>query len=1581
MSEELIGKYLSEETVKQQTDYFINQMDRVKKSYFETKALLKNLGSLEGGTNITAGIAEATKSVQVFGENSKTAVREHNKLIDVIVKAGNTSGDAAKKIKEQAGAYNDLSQKHKEAQKNAENLAAKYGVESKQAIEAAQAAAKYKEQLNGIANLIKTAGASTSKQELPTNAFAALNQQYKEAQNNARIMAAEFGLDSKEALEAAESVFALKQRLDEIKGFSANYNLQQYAKNVPSTSNFDELQKEQIAAETTAEAVTDLDRAQAAAANSATVWGAAQKGLADNVKGSNGSIGEQEKIFTQVQGSLDQYTGTLRDNLRILLENKLAIDENKKSQKEIESAIKGQGSATETQIGKLAALKEEQELLAATNNRVSETIRLQAKEFTSTSGSIEEIETRLASLSQVYESLGDTERSKPFGKELKKQIDALENSLANVGKGFNPSAFAPAVQILVQRLEQVRQKIAQMKQGDPGFDKLQKEEQLLTQLTANLGKQFETSRTELRAFQDAAIKLGITLGEDSEEFLKFNEAVGDGMNQIEDLKAATKFQAGDARFINGLVSAATGLAGAYSIAQGTQEIFGDSSEELQKKMVRLQAVLTVLNGLQAVSNAIQTESGAIQVVLAGKTAVLTAAKRIQVALYGQGAIAAQAEAVAQVENAAATEAAAVANTTNAGAAVANTAATEAQVVVTEAATVATTKLSMATKILTTLGILGVITGVVLLVAKLGDWLFSTKDIVKEQENLTNQLQQTNEALIEQANLVQGTTSGTRTYLQNQLTNAQAAQKSQIEIFAARKTLYKEEQRLATEQVATLGATNKQQAELATKLEGFVGRKQLLLDRLKKDLALGDEKSAETTQKAIDLIQGQINAIQPLYDAGQKAREDLFNANQNLNQLEIEEQAFSESEKRKLVLETARIWADAVETQNQRILNSDRSTLGERIKAIEAIAAAQRRVTEAEKNDVLNDPSSSPVDKTLAIKKAAQEEKAIQIELADERIKLIETDRIKRLAAQKNVLEDQLELSIEYNKKIAVDENISYGERLKAFQQYTQDQKVQADANYKFQLEQAGLTAKQIEDFQKAPDTFKPDNIKITYDELLAIASNYRKELAKLDIAGLEGFNKVVEVELQKQAGLREKSLRDIKRGLDRLDLGTKIDYNKDLIGLIESYNKGNLSRKEFLEARANLDADFYIKSKQTQIRFLEEELQNYSDAESKELEARAKVNDLKRRLLEETDPTKKEGLSGQLNNANIELKAAQELADKKIQIEQDLADKIQEITENSVNARIEAEQRLYELKAEFARQFIDLSGTITSAIFDSQIEDLENQKQANAEYYNDEIAQINALAITQEEKNKRIIISETQRDAKAAIIDAKENDRKRKKAEFERVIQIAQISFEAIRSAATIRAQVAEASALAAKYAALALTPGGQIYAPAAGAMAAAAGAMAAQIPITFALAAAQIASIIAVPIKYALGTDDHPGGDAIVGDGGRKEVVIEPSGKTYITPNTPTLIKNMPKHTVVKPDAEEFLKDVTKGETDKVLSYSQLMREMQGLNTDELKENLNQNFKGLNQTIKNQPKVVLNGVGKADVLMKYGYNELKHIG
>lgn len=68
--------------------------------------------------------------------------------------------------------------------------------------------------------------------------------------------------------------------------------------------------------------------------------------------------------------------------------------------------------------------------------------------------------------------------------------------------------------------------------------------------------------------------------------------------------------ASDTKYIDAAVNVVTGLAGAFSIAQGAAGLLGKENEDLQKALLKVQSSMAILNGLEAVSNTIRKTSAA-----------------------------------------------------------------------------------------------------------------------------------------------------------------------------------------------------------------------------------------------------------------------------------------------------------------------------------------------------------------------------------------------------------------------------------------------------------------------------------------------------------------------------------------------------------------------------------------------------------------------------------------------------------------------------------------------------------------------------------------------------------------------------------------------------------------------------------------------------------------------------------------------------------------------------------------------------------------------------------------------------------
>lgn len=189
-------------------------------------------------------------------------------------------------------------------------------------------------------------------------------------------------------------------------------------------------------------------------------------------------------------------------------------------------------------------------------------------------------------------------------------------------------------------------------------------------------------------------------------------------------------------------------------------------------------------------------------------------------------------------------------------------------------------------------------------------------------------------------------------------------------------------------------------------------------------------------------------------------------------------------------------------------------------------------------------------------------------------------------------------------------------------------------------------------------------------------------------------------------------------------------------------------------------------------------------------------------------------------------------------------------------------------------QMINGLTSMMNSLYDARIEALDKEQDANDEAYEHEIERIEALqergAISTEEAEARKRAAEDKTRLKEEEISKKKAELQTKQAKWDKANNIVQTS---MNTAVAIMAAWKMGPIVGAVFAAL-----------------------------VAALGAAQLAAIMATPIpKYAKGTKDHPGGLAIVGDGGKKEGVITEKG-LFVTPDKPTLV-DLPKHAQVMPD------------------------------------------------------------------------------
>lgn len=337
-------------------------------------------------------------------------------------------------------------------------------------------------------------------------------------------------------------------------------------------------------------------------------------------------------------------------------------------------------------------------------------------------------------------------------------------------------------------------------------------------------------------------------------------------------------------------------------------------------------------------------------------------------------------------------------------------------------------------------------------------------------------------------------------------------------------------------------------------------------------------------------------------------------------------------------------------------------------------------------------------------------------------------------------------------------------------------------------------------------------------------------------------------------------------------------YTSELKELEKAFASGLIQREEYEKAKAEMTERFSVETASAAISSLEQQLE-----------------------VEDLSADDREAIAEKLQKAKADLANAE--ADAEIAAIKRVADE---------------EEKSYQKRMENARQWMEISsdaigtiGGLMTAMYEGDINDIEEKQEANENAYNADVERIESLVesgvISTEEGEARKRAAEAETAKKNEELENEKVKLQQKQAKWQKGVDIAQAGI---------------ATALAITRALPNLVLAG----------------------IIAAMGAVQVATIAATPIPaYKDGTKNggHIGGLAIVGDGGKQEVIVY-GGKGWITPDTPTII-DLPKGAEVYPDVNTFesmslnLTPLSETRENPVVvnDYSELSREMKGVRSE----------------------------------------------
>lgn len=447
------------------------------------------------------------------------------------------------------------------------------------------------------------------------------------------------------------------------------------------------------------------------------------------------------------------------------------------------------------------------------------------------------------------------------------------------------------------------------------------------------------------------------------------------------------------------------------------------------------------------------------------------------------------------------------------------------------------------------------------------------------------------------------------------------------------------------------------------------------------------------------------------------------------------------------------------------------------------------------------------------------------------------------------------------------------------------------ANYDEQIaEIKGNSAAEIElraNFAKLRDRELADLAAKHTDDLRAIEE---KNLQNL-MAGYEGeAQQTMEYIKLRQRLLEVQREREIyaaeKEGADVANVHHK--YNQLMMSTAQSYNEILLQKEQEWQAAREQQRAKELSDEQTRLaKALQAGMMTREQYEQKsselqtlyaQEEAQATIDGLKKILatIPLTNAERLE-LEKKLHEAEIALNAAKNKAIEEADAQHTA----------KINAMWEKRIEIVQTAQKFVGEFSQLG----RALFEREAQSLEEAQERLDKAYEAEEERITRLAekgqITTEEAERRKENAEKKHAAEKEKLAKKEAEIKRKQAVFDK----ANSASQTIMNTAVAIMQAWRQNPLTAPV----------------------------QTALISALGAVQLATILAQPIpKYAKGTESHKGGLAVVGDGGRRELVLT-GGGAYITPARPTLV-DMPKGAFVHPDAAAILSGSVIRQADELL-------------------------------------------------------------
>jgi hypothetical protein len=371
------------------------------------------------------------------------------------------------------------------------------------------------------------------------------------------------------------------------------------------------------------------------------------------------SVSQAAPIIQNLNNTIAAQTSTLKQSTDATKQNVTAQNDLSASAKQLQKEKEKLASLSTDEAKQIAELKVQQTQQNAANKEAAiNTLGLRDS---------------YQLLNQEYQNAQKTAKALSaqalINPEFKEQATAAAekaNDLATVLKTIDASVgqfqrnvgnYTGAVGILQKGFAEAKTQLDQLTQAQrentTSGQQLQKEVEILGNLSAQQTKGFSTLTSELRQSENALRTMYEAGLGGTKTFQELQTSVNNAARDVKNFKEQQALLQSDSPVLAGLTAAARGLGGAYAVGAGAAALFADGNEKVEKELYKLVAIMNVLQGLAEFNKLISEKSAIATALNTVKTSFLAAAESLVAKVTGESTAALDLNTAAQIKNAAA----------------------------------------------------------------------------------------------------------------------------------------------------------------------------------------------------------------------------------------------------------------------------------------------------------------------------------------------------------------------------------------------------------------------------------------------------------------------------------------------------------------------------------------------------------------------------------------------------------------------------------------------------------------------------------------------------------------------------------------------------------------------------------------------------------------------------------------------------------------------------------------------------------------------------------------------------------------